>query len=185
MAEHLNSSQKDPTVDDFFYLLSQTLIYELNADKANDAFVGPFNKIQQKQIFKTESQQQLFSHICNYSVQMHWGDDKDPVPNGFLNVDVTKAQHRLFNPTFKNVLAGFIMYDVKGEGAKKKLERRQLDLIEGDVARYSRFMNRSKMMEAMKNHHELSSAVADISDDQDQDKANRKKEEFDKFKAKE
>ena len=121
MADHLKSAQKDPTVDDLFSFLTQKLITEFNADKANDDFVGPFNKRQQKNLFKTESQQQLFFHICNYYAHMHWDDDEDLVPSGFLNVDATKAQHRLFNPNFKNTLTGFIMYNLKGEGVNKKL----------------------------------------------------------------
>ena len=57
MADHLKSAQKDPTVDDLFSFLTQKLISEFNADKANDNFVGPFNKRKHKNLFKTESQQ--------------------------------------------------------------------------------------------------------------------------------
>ena len=99
---------------------------------------------------------------------MHWDDDKDLVTSFSLNFDVTKAQHRLFNATFKNVFTGFIMYDVKGEGAKKKLARRRLGTIEGNIDSYSRCLNISKRMEATKDHHELYAAVADISSDQAQ-----------------
>ena len=91
MAEHLKSVQKDPTIDDLFSFLPQKLISKFNTDKANDAFVGPLNKRQQKNLFKTESQQQLLSHICNYYAQMHWEDEEDHLLSGFLNVDVTKS----------------------------------------------------------------------------------------------
>ena len=166
MAEHLKSAQKYPTIDELFSFLPQELISKFNADKANNAFVGPFNKIQQKNFFKTESQQQLFSHICNYSAHMHWDDDEYLVPSGFLNVDVKKYQHRLFNTTFKNFLTAFIMYDVKGEVAKKKLDQLLLDVIEGNIASYSRCLNSSKMMEEMKDQHD----VANISTEKSQDK---------------
>ena len=105
-----------------------------------------------KNLFKTESQQQLFSRVCNYSAQIHWDDYEDLVLNGFLNVDVTKARHQFFNPTFKNVLACLIMYYINGEGANKRLARRQLDVTEGNIASYSRLLNSSKRMEAMKYH---------------------------------
>ena len=185
MAECLKSAQKDPAVDDFFSFLPQKLIYKFNADKADEAFVGPFNKRQHKNLFKNESQKQLFSHICNYSAQMHWDDDEDLVPSGFLNVDVTKSQHRLLNLTFNNVLTGLIMYDVNGEVEKKNLSRRRLDAIEGNIDSYSRCLNSSKRMEAMKDHHKLAAAVADIYAEQAQDKENCKKEEFNKYNAKE
>ena len=135
-------------------------------------------------LFNTESQQQLFSQIRNYYAHIHWDYDKYLVPSGFLNVDVKKSQHRLFNPTFKNVLTGFIMYDVMGEGANKNLARYQLDVIEGIIYIYSRCLNIYKSMEAMKYHHELDAAVAVISAEQAQYKENCRKEEANKVKEK-
>ena len=93
IAEHLKSVQKEPTTNYFFSFLPQKLVSKFNADKANEAFVGPFNKIQHNKLFKNESQQQLFSHICNYSSHIHWDDGKDLVPSGFLNIDMSKSQH--------------------------------------------------------------------------------------------
>ena len=115
---------------------------------------------------------------------MHQDNDEDLVLSGFLNLDVTKAQHRLFNPTFKNVLTGFIMYDVNGEGAKKKLARRRLDLIKGNIAIYSRCLNSSKRMEEMKYHHELAATVADISTDQAKGKGNSQDGDIQKIQGK-
>ena len=45
MSEHLRSEQKEPT-DRLTYLsfLPHNLIYKLNADRDNDAFVGPFEQ---------------------------------------------------------------------------------------------------------------------------------------------
>ena len=40
MAEDLKSTQKDPTVNDFFSFLPKNLISRSNTDKANDDFVG-------------------------------------------------------------------------------------------------------------------------------------------------
>ena len=94
---------------------------------------------------------------------MHWDDDKDLVPSGFLNVDMKKSQHRLFNPTVQNVFTGIILYDVKCEGVNNKLSRRQIDVIEGNIASYSRCMNCSKRMEAMKDYNELDSTVVNMS----------------------
>ena len=70
MAEHLKSYHKDPTVDGLFSFIPQKLIYKFNVDKANGAFVVPFKKRQQNNLFKTESQQQMLSHVFNYSSLM-------------------------------------------------------------------------------------------------------------------
>ena len=53
MAENLKYSQKEPTVYDLFYFLPQKLISKFNADKANESFVGPLNKRQHNNLFKT------------------------------------------------------------------------------------------------------------------------------------
>ena len=77
------------------------------------------------------------------------------------------------------------MYYKKGDGENKKLARRQLHVIEGNIASYSRCLNSSKRMEAKKDHHKLAAAVDDISADQAQYKANYKKESANKVKANE
>ena len=76
---------------------------------------------------------------------------------------MTKSHHQFFNPTFNNVLTGLIIYYVKGEDTKKKLAQHRLDIIEGNIARYSRCLNSSRIIEAMNDHLELAAAVAAIS----------------------
>ena len=124
-----------------FYFLPQKLISKFNTDKANDTFVVPLKKNQQNKIFMTESQQQLFYQICKYYEHIQWNNGKDLVHSGFLNFDVTKTQQQLFNWTFKNVLTGFIMYNVQSEGENKKLVRCQIDAIEGNVQVYEQLQN--------------------------------------------
>jgi hypothetical protein len=55
-------------------------------------------------------------------------------------------------------VAGFILYDCKGNGAVKKIARRRLEMISGNVASYSRLLNDGKRLEEIKEVHELTSA---------------------------
>ena len=55
------------------------------------------------------------------------------------------------------------MYDVRGAGAKKKLAKRRLDVLEGNVASYARCLNDSKRLDALKEFNTLVASVAEIS----------------------
>jgi len=116
----------------------------------------------------------LFKHMCNYAAQMNWSNDTGLMPSDALDVHMNDDQRALFNPTYKNVLQGFIMYDVKGSGAKKKLAKRKLDVFEGNVASYSRCLNDDTRMEAMKDFNQLVASVAVICAETEEDKKKKR-----------
>ena len=106
---------------------------------------------------------ELFGHMCNHAAQMNWNSKGPLQPSDALNVEMTSDQVELFNPSYKNVLQGYIMYDVRGAGAKKKLAKRRLDVLEGNVASYARCLNDSKRLDALKEFNTLVASVAEIS----------------------
>jgi len=112
--------------------------------------------------------------MCNYAAQMNWSNDTGLMPSDALDVHMNDDQRALFNPTYKNVLQGFIMYDVKGSGAKKKLAKRRLDVLEGNVASYSRCLNDDTRMEAMKDFNQLVASVAVICAETEEDKKKKR-----------
>lgn len=71
----------------------------------------------------------------------------------------------LLKPSQKNAIAGFILYDCKGAGAKMKLAKRRLDMISGNVSSYSRLLNDAKRLEEIKELNQLASSIAMISSD--------------------
>jgi oligoendopeptidase F len=89
-------------------------------------------------------------------------------------IDMSKEQQQLVNPSYKNVLMGFISYDVKGKGAKQKIASRRLNMIAGNVASYSRCLNDPKSMQHMKEMNQLIATVATVTADQEKEKAERK-----------
>ena len=87
---------------------------------------------------------------------------------------MSDAQSTLLNPTPKDVLLGFITYDVKGKGAVQKIAKRKIDFIEGNVNSYSRLLNNPRRLESIKDHVELVATVAEVSAEADDEKARKK-----------
>jgi len=123
--------------------------------------------------------------MCNHAAQSAWNVSKNVTPSLYLDVEMTAAQSTLLNPTFKNVLQGFITYDVKGKGAKQKMAQRRLEIIEGNISSYSRCLNDPKRMKAMIEHNQLIASVAEISADMEQEKTKKRAEAVTKAKEKE
>jgi hypothetical protein len=91
-------------------------------------------------------------------------------PSPALNVDVSDDQRNFLNPCYMDVVTGHILYDCKGNGAVKKIARRRLDMICGNVASYSRLLNDEKRLDEIKEVHELTAAVAAVSADMESEK---------------
>ena len=158
------------TVDNFFCFKPQQLVMDYivaNGKKAT-THSSPHR------YHLSHATNTLFKHMCNYSAQMNWNSDAALLPSPYLDVEVSAEQKSLFNPSYKNVLQGFIMYDVKGAGAKNKVARRRLDILEGNVSSYARCLNDTKRMDALKEHNELVASVATISAETDADKQKKK-----------
>ena len=90
---------------------------------------------------------------------------------------LSRNQLTLLNPNHQDVVKGFILYDCKGQGAVQKVAKRRLDMISGNVASYSRYLNDEKRLAEIKELNELTSAVAEVS----ADKMNEKKRKKDKI----
>ena len=122
-----------------------------------------------------EEQKSLFAHITNYIARSNWSIGSKPVqPSPYLDVEMSTTQRNILNPTQKDVLLGFISYSVKGKGAVQKIAKRKIDLIEGNINSYSRFLNDPKRLDAIKDHNELCAAVVEVSAELENDKSRKK-----------
>ena len=88
---------------------------------------------------------------------------------------MSDVQRNLLNPTPKDVLLGFITYDVvKGKGAVQKIAKRKIDFIDGNINSYSRLLNNPKRLEAIRDHAQLVATVAEVSAEADDQTAKKK-----------
>ena len=78
-----------------------------------------------------------------------------------------------------------IIYDVKGDGARKKIAKCRLDMISGNISSYSRWLNEPKRLKEIQDLNELTSCVAAITADAEENKERRKAETEKKSEEKE
>jgi hypothetical protein len=62
----------------------------------------------------------------------------------------------------KDVLHGSVISDAIGVGAKKKIAKRRINMLEGNMASYSRVLNSASQMERIKQMNEVMSIVGEI-----------------------
>ena len=79
---------------------------------------------------------------------------------------------------------GFILYDVKGKGAKTKMAKRRLDMITGNVSSCSRCLNDSKRLKMIEEVNQLAATVAEVTADMDAEKERKKKDAAQKVRDK-
>ena len=91
-------------------------------------------------------------------------------PSSYLDAEVTLTQKRLFNPSLRHTLRGFTSYDCKGTAAAEKIAKRRLDVVSGSIASYSRCLNDSSRLAAIKEMYEMTAAIAEISEDKERAK---------------
>ncbi|KAG7354098.1 hypothetical protein IV203_003454 [Nitzschia inconspicua] len=106
---------------------------------------------------------------------MSW-ETKNREASQYLNVEMSKKQQNLINPSYKHVLIGFICCDVRGGGgAKQKIAHRRTNMVESNVNSYGRCLNDPKRLSAMREMDQLIAVVAQVTADQEREKVERKK----------
>lgn len=114
----------------------------------------------------TNLQTSTLHHITNFVARNHWnwkGNNNDNVPSSYLNVEVSSIQAKLFNPTVEDLIMGAAVTETMGEGAKKKLAKRRLEAMGGNVASYACVLNSTERMVAIKEAKALHAVVAEVS----------------------
>jgi len=135
-----------------FLLLPPSLLREHKNDRAN-----------------IEISYKLFKHLTNYVAHKHWKDDVVKVSDCH-DVEVLEDQLKLFNPRPIDCIGGFIMLQVKGKLAKKRIVWHHLNMIDCMVNSFCGILNNNKRLEQVKDYHELSAAVSEIIEEKANDK---------------
>ncbi|KAG7355653.1 hypothetical protein IV203_000339 [Nitzschia inconspicua] len=96
------------------------------------------------------------------------------VASQYLNVEMSKKQQNLINPSYKHVLTGFMCYHVRGGGAKQKIAHRRINMVESNVTSYAQCLNNPKRLSAIREMDELIASVAQVTAHQEREKIERK-----------
>ena len=123
------------------------------------------------------SQKVFLNHITNFVAYTEASSDGQLLPSAYLDLVVTTDQIALLKATCKDVVMGCILRDTLGPTAKKRIAKRRIDALDGNVGSYSRLLNSSARLEQIKQVNALAAAIAEISND----KENSRKEKKDKL----
>ena len=120
-------------------------------------------------IEKVSTQKKLFAHTVQFRNRTNY-DKETLCVSDYLDVEVTSDQQRLLNPTVLDTVAGFILKDSQGQGAKKRLPQRRLNLIDGHVSAHCSVLNSEERMNLIRLSNEVAAVLGDIHTDRTQEK---------------
>jgi hypothetical protein len=111
-----------------------------------------------------EAKTVMLNHITNFVAQ----NSKEGItlkPPSHLGVTMTEDQQALLNPSRKSLYMGAITEDTVGNRAKKRIEKRRIDMFEGNVAAYSKVLKSDGPMKRIKDYNHLAAILADMDAD--------------------
>ena len=119
-------------------------------------------------------QEKLFKHMCNFGARTELREGRRLV-SFYLDVETTKDEYHLLNPTPLDCFTGYIMEDDIGDRALKRLLQRRLKFIDGSISSYCYIINSTKRFEQIRQANKLASVPCDLESDQTREKEEKKK----------
>ena len=98
------------------------------------------------------------------------------MPSPYLQIEHSPEQIEMLNPTARDVQMGAIIDQCSGQKATKKIARRRLEFMEGNINSYARILNGPKQLERIKTFTDLSASVAVLKREGEEKEAEGKKE---------
>ena len=103
--------------------------------------------------------------MTNYVCYNH-GFDKDVLaPLPYLDVEFTKDQSKMMNPTVRDLHTGAILSQFFGDKAKTKIARRRIDFMTGNINSYARILNGPSQLASIKTYNDLASSMTEYNNE--------------------
>ena len=112
--------------------------------------------------------------MCNFGAREDWRKGRIFF-SSYLDVETTKDQCRLINPTPLDWITDYIMDDAVGERALKRLSQIRLNFIEGSISSYCSILNSPESLEQKRQANKLASVLCDLESDCMREKGEKKK----------
>ena len=107
--------------------------------------------------------------MCNFGSQAEWRKGRSVI-SSYLEVETTKDQCCLLNPTPLDCITGYTMEDSVGERALKRLPQRRLNFIDGSISIYCSIFNSPEQLEQIRKTKKLASVLCDFESDRIREK---------------
>ena len=92
------------------------------------------------------AQEKLLKYMCNFGAWAEWREERRVV-SSYLDVETTKYQCHILNPTPLDCIEGYIMEDDVVERALKRPPQRRLNFIDGYISSYCSILNSPEQLE--------------------------------------
>ena len=102
--------------------------------------------------------------MISFRNRMNFEQEKQEVSH-YLDVSITPEQQRLINPTTLDTITGFIIKDSQGEGAKKKLPQRRLNMVDAAISSHCCILNSTERLELIRKSNEVAAIMGEIETD--------------------
>jgi len=103
----------------------------------------------------------VFRHMTNFVAMHHgWHTGSDLVPSAHLQVEVTKEQVDMLNPTPRDIQMAAIVDQCSGKKAMKVIAKRRIEFIDGNVNSYARILNGPQQLRRIKCVNDLAASIA-------------------------
>ena len=119
--------------------------------------------------------------MCNFGSRAEWRKGISVI-SSYLDVETTKDQCRLLNPTPLYCIVGYIMEDAVGKRALKRLPQIRLNFIDGCISSYCSILNSPKQLEQIRQENRLASILCYLESDCMRENDEKKKRETDSEK---
>jgi hypothetical protein len=83
-------------------------------------------------------------------------------PSTALDVAFTADQVAFLQPTMMQCNTGVIMDEIRGDGAKKRMTRRRLGMVNGNISSYCQVLNSKDQLAHMNEVKFLTASVAEV-----------------------
>jgi len=129
---------------------------------------------------------ELFCHMTNFVAATHgWHTGGNLVPSTHLDIAISNEQVDLLNPTPHDIQIGAIIDQCVGRYAKRRIARRRIDIISGNINSYARILNGPAELSKIKTYNELTASMAELQKERDDqaELSRAKKKKTDEEKA--
>ena len=108
--------------------------------------------------------EKLFNSMCDFGSQEQWGGGRRAF-SSYIDVDTSKDQCRLINPTPLDCIAGYIMEGYVGDRFLRRLPHIRLKLIDGSISSYCYIINFPERFDLINQEKKLASILGVIESD--------------------
>ena len=117
----------------------------------------------------------LYKHVISFRNRMNYDQEKQEI-SAYLNTEYSQEQQWLLNPTVLDTITGFIIKDSQGDGAKRRLPQRRLNMVDAEISSHCCILNSKERLEPIRRSNEVAAIMGEIETDRIRIKeANKKK----------